>query len=294
MSSKKLVQVWYHLKQADGKEFSDITVSSVLLSSKALVDDLRKAVKADNADGLLKGISASQLKVFKHNANLVENPMEVDVLVSDLGEEGTTKARALKVLAPAAKKRKAVDEIIEDDDDEQDASTQKVVHVFEHLANKLKVNSSLMKRSCYEELRGILVSEKAEWDKKNDLNLSRGSTCEVYLTGSPGIGITAFLTWLIKTLLRCGYRVVFGCREFKGQWAEMRYTTSTNGKKHIEVDVLSRIYPDLKKDTKAWIICDSVEVPSFTGMAIFCSSPRENVSKQFRKRALELTMPVWT
>jgi hypothetical protein len=29
-------------------------------------------------------------------------------------------------------------------------------------------------------------------------------------------------------------------------------------------------------------------------MTIFCSSPREDVSKQFRKRALELTMPIWT
>ena len=58
-------RVRYFLVQADGTPFSDSTVSSVLVSSSAIVDDLRKKVKKDNADGLLKGISATSLKVFK-------------------------------------------------------------------------------------------------------------------------------------------------------------------------------------------------------------------------------------
>jgi hypothetical protein len=151
-----------------------------------------------------------------------------------------------------------------------------------------------MKRSCYEKLRDILVSEKAEWDKKKKVSLPLGMKCEVYLTGTPGIGKTAFLIWLIKYLVRYGYRIVFGCREFKGQWAEMRYTKLNNEQKHLEVNILSDIGLELEKDPNAWMICDSVEASPFNGMTIICSSPREEVSKQFKKRAFELTMPVWT
>ncbi|KAI3661477.1 hypothetical protein MP638_007207 [Amoeboaphelidium occidentale] len=85
---------------ADGEPFRDSSVDKVYVKSTGDIADLRHAIKAENADGLLKGISASQLKVFKHNADLDDNPIEVDVLVSDLGEEGTTKARALQVLVP--------------------------------------------------------------------------------------------------------------------------------------------------------------------------------------------------
>eukprot|EP00158_Paraphelidium_tribonemae_P000465 Partr_v1_DN22450_c0_g2_i1_m32208 len=184
------------------------------------------------------------------------------------------------------------DEIMEED--EPDSSTPQVIHVFDDLARKLNVNSRLMKRSCYIELRDILIAEKEKWDKQMELNLSRGMTCEIFLTGTPGIGKTSFLTWLIKALLRRGLQVIFGCREFKGKWAHMRYTKSNNGKRHLEMNNLDYIGYNLERDSTSWLICDSVEVNPFCGMTIFCSSPREDVSKQFRKRALELTMPIWT
>lgn len=60
------------------------------------------------------------------------------------------------------------------------------------------------------------------------------------------------------------------------------------------MNVLDSIGYDLERDSTSWLICDSIEVHPFRGMTIFCSSPREDLSKQFRKRALELTMPVWT
>ena len=82
-----------------------------------------------------------------------------------------------------------------------------------------------MKRSSFGQLRDILINEKESWDADIVRNIAMGKTCEVFLTGTRGIEKTSFLTWLIKTLLRRGYRFVFGCREFKGEWSEMLYTT---------------------------------------------------------------------
>ena len=130
-------------------------------------------------------------------------------------------------------KRKAVEELehklfempSDDEIDGPDLNTPQVLRVFDDLATKLNVKSRLMKRSCYIELRQFLIAEKAKWDTQKQVNLSWGMMCEIFLTGSPGIGKTSFLAWLIKSLLSRGVQVIFGCREFKGNG--LRFDTQT-------------------------------------------------------------------
>jgi hypothetical protein len=93
------LRIWYSLVQADGKPFSNSTVASVLVPSSAIVDDLRKAVKAENVNDLAK-VDARRLKVFKDKEDLNGEPLDEEFLASDLGEAGKRKKGALLVLVP--------------------------------------------------------------------------------------------------------------------------------------------------------------------------------------------------
>jgi hypothetical protein len=61
--------IWFHIYDyGTGKPYKDTSVTSVLRSSLAVpvIAQLRKAIKAEYSDSHLKGISPSDLKVFKN------------------------------------------------------------------------------------------------------------------------------------------------------------------------------------------------------------------------------------
>ena len=75
---------WYQLVREDGNPMG--SADKVKLSAGSDIADLRKAVKAENADGLLKGISPAQLTVYGNKAAFNESQsLEVDSQLTGLG-----------------------------------------------------------------------------------------------------------------------------------------------------------------------------------------------------------------
>ena len=59
--------IWFHLYDyGTGKPYKETTATSVSLPSTAVIDQFRKAVKAEYSDSHLKGIGPSDLLVFKN------------------------------------------------------------------------------------------------------------------------------------------------------------------------------------------------------------------------------------
>ena len=97
------VRVWYQLVDAStGHAFPNSSVDSVFLQDWAIISDFRKAVKTENADSYLQGISPTDLKVFKNMADLDEQRfIDEDILVTNIvGQQKMAKEDALLVMVP--------------------------------------------------------------------------------------------------------------------------------------------------------------------------------------------------
>lgn len=83
MASNEL-QIWYLLVDANGYAFKNSTVGKVSLPSNAIVCDIRNAVKAENAGGLLNGIDAPSLQVFVSlDALIAKSPIEISLPLAE-------------------------------------------------------------------------------------------------------------------------------------------------------------------------------------------------------------------
>lgn len=56
-------EIWYLLVNDDGTPYMDTSADTVVLPSSASIVNLKKSIKAENADGILQRISPVQLKV---------------------------------------------------------------------------------------------------------------------------------------------------------------------------------------------------------------------------------------
>eukprot|EP00834_Sanchytrium_tribonematis_P004569 NODE_233_length_12044_cov_0.738803.p1 type:complete len:583 gc:universal NODE_233_length_12044_cov_0.738803:5804-7552(+) len=147
----------------------------------------------------------------------------------------------------------------------------------------LNVNLKIYVRNCYKEI----------WQSFKDYELERHKDqiyhpqmiARAFLTGTPGIGLTSFLPFLIDTMLKEKRQVMFGSRDLKG----FIYWTSKDTYKHIKED---DIEPYLT-DRDIFFLLDSRDLYNTLGPCIICSSPRSDIASQFRKTALKLFMPVW-
>jgi hypothetical protein len=104
--SSDLRQIWYSLVQSDGTAFKGSTAATVELLPGALIDHLRRAVKAENAANKLAKVDASDLRVFKvyKGENHLENELlDEELPVSVLGEAGKKKKDAVLVLVPESR-----------------------------------------------------------------------------------------------------------------------------------------------------------------------------------------------
>ncbi len=73
-------RVWFLLVDTDGRAYKNSTITSIFVSDNMLVDDVRKAVKAEMAN-ILAHIDAGELVVFRdmdsfrrHSARLPDDP----------------------------------------------------------------------------------------------------------------------------------------------------------------------------------------------------------------------------
>jgi hypothetical protein len=103
MSRNKLA--WFQLVDETGEFYKRTTASSVFISSNTVVDQFRKAVKAENS-AILPGITSSQLLVYKNRKAFdkrnaeegKEEPLKSSIPLGNLGE---TEDEALMVVVPS-------------------------------------------------------------------------------------------------------------------------------------------------------------------------------------------------
>jgi hypothetical protein len=129
--------IWYQLVRAGGDEMG--SVDKVKLFNGSDIADFRKRVKDENSDGLLRGISPAELKVYRNKEEFESKiSLEEDLAVSGLGQR---KANALYVAVP-------------EQASQAEAADQNPLHMLQIEENKLQIlkleeiNNKLQEKSA--------------------------------------------------------------------------------------------------------------------------------------------------
>lgn len=155
---------------------------------------------------------------------------------------------------------------------------------MEELAADLQVSNVLYVRHCYQ---GIYDEIMNYVRKRSVVQVSSTLACNIFLTGTPGIGKTAFLLYFIHQLMKCKNTIVFGSRtnpNFLHCW-------DGNG---IHSVVPWSDVEKLRKNGDHFFIMDSIDVPTTRGPCLVSTSPRDDVGHQHRKNAAKFYMPPWS
>jgi Cdc6-like AAA superfamily ATPase len=111
--------------------------------------------------------------------------------------------------------------------------------------------------------------------------------CDIFLTGTPGIGKTALLLFFIHHLRSIVKRpVIFG--------SKVRPDEYHFWDKNDQYSTLEKIGSEFLNDKSIFFIMDSCNIGSTFGPRLICSSPRDSIDHQFKKTATKFYMPVWT
>jgi hypothetical protein len=96
-------RLWYVLIDKEGRLFAQTTVNSVALPGSAMIEEFRRAVKAENAE-ILGMISKPRLLIYRNMAAyMTKKPsLRLSSLVSTIGETSEDIFEALVVLVPPA------------------------------------------------------------------------------------------------------------------------------------------------------------------------------------------------
>ena len=205
-------RIWFLLiDSVNGQAYRGTTSSSVSLPPSSVIDDFRDAVKAKfDQPGYLKDIPSGALLVYKNKASFDqgrEGPLEEDALVEDLG---TSKKEALVVVVPPAIlvvpraiqqptiQPRLCDEPFYMDIHNATKDNGQILFSHEIPSTSLK---SLYIRDSYRDIASLIMT---------DIRDSRSSGIKkTIITGSPGIGKSLFLIYLLWKLVKQGQRVLF-------------------------------------------------------------------------------------
>ena len=180
------IKVWYTVVSEDGEIFEDIPLHKLPVDGSSDVADFKNLVKTSHPDAL-KDVDANKFQIFPNKSafdafrkSSVSNPsLSPEVPVLNLGatssscvyvvvpKRKTIKSRVSEDYCPDQLFQLPEEEVMEEDKvmEGNDSDDPEVIHVFEDLAQKLRVNSSLMKRSCYGDFRKILIQLKTNKKK---------------------------------------------------------------------------------------------------------------------------------
>jgi hypothetical protein len=185
------VLVWFQLVDSTGSPFKGALKTSVIRASLAapVLDLFRKAVKAEYADSHLKGVAPSDLIVYENKAAFDQRmPLEEETV---LDEVGASRNQALIVLVPAPFTtsrfpffHSIMDACISDDESWLDLAHE----IPSTYLKKLYI------RECY---RDIAASIDVPGINK------------AVVTGTPGIGKSLFLIFLLWKLVKERKPVLF-------------------------------------------------------------------------------------
>ena len=192
---------WFRLyDSADGMMLQGTGATTVSLSPSAVVDDLRDAVQSEYADSLLKSIPAGALQIFRNKAAFDKRndpeaaPLDPTLAIGGLGNEEDMLVVAIPPSVRPA--RVSFPSFVLCDlpfyNDISRATERDGWLMFEHTIP----STSLSKLYIRESYRTIANSIKPGVNK-------------AIVTGTPGIGQSLFLIYLLWTLLKENKRVLF-------------------------------------------------------------------------------------
>ena len=151
------------------------------------------------------------------------------------------------------------------------------------LSKDLRVSPKIYVRDCYMKIWETYLAYER---KQLQLQLNHPHLIpHAYLSGTPGIGKTAFLPFLIDILLKAKRQVIFGSRDLIG----FLYWKSKSEFETIKEDDIQAHL----RNKDIFFLMDSRNFWNTLGPCIIYSSPRSDIAKQFRKTACKLYMPVW-
>ena len=294
-------KIWYLLVLADGSAFNNSSAARVSAPTDAIIDDLRKAIKAENANKLAN-VDASDLKVFKNKAELSGEPVDEETLVGDLGEEGKKKKDALLVLVPESRvssrsssdsslhmarnpKKQKLDDLSVRLESFVSAKLLDGCIVSENDSYLPLLHEEIQKlfvRECYADVFGLLVK-----------HITRGLK-NFGISGTPGVGKSLFFLYFLFRIMndspwkpkRIVYQrgIQFWCFDLEKQ--------VVMGPEDF------RPFADLIREEESFYVVDGRDSdPSPSScVTLFISSPRSDPFKHFVKqqKATVWYFPVWT
>jgi hypothetical protein len=280
--------IWFQLiVSATGKPYKAATVSSVSLPSDFVIDQFRDAVQIKwNKPGYLKDIPAGALIVYKNKAAFdkrndaegKEEPLEEDSQISDLGK---SKKEALIVVVPS---RPYVDD--------------SELPLFNEL-------SDIVERDEWISFKGIIppTSLKDLYIRKSYQSIAASiynpgsiGITKAIVTGTPGIGKSLFLFYLLYKLVKDKKRVLFiyypHIIYFDGQGGVFDLDEIPHLRLHsFWTDTLWCLF-DAKGKQESDLHKCSYDMCSF----VLSTSPRREMVNEFKKSGpLQVFyMPPWT
>jgi hypothetical protein len=278
MSTNKFV--WFQLVEQTGEPYKGSTCGCVSMSPESVVHLFRKAVYAENS-AILPGIVSTQLLVYRNREAFDQgnSPLRASAPLNRLGE---TENEALVVVIPSVilsgcrvhffnKLPEAVlkGELIAFQEDIPLTQNQKVIFI----------------RDCYREISDII---------QNDTKKS------AIVSGSPGIGKSLFLIYMLWILISKNKRVLYVCLPYIIYYDEQGRVfefAPDSLPQHIK-------YEFWNKDL--WLLFDAkdverIEIPGARGLIpynncsfVLSTSPRRAIVKDPQKIIPTLFMPVWS
>ena len=287
--------VWFQLYDfVEGLPLKATSATRVFVSASAIVDDFRKAVKADHSNKL-SSVDAADLQVYRNkaafdkrnDAGAKEEPLAEDFIIDGLG---TSKKDALCVVVPPSVRQSSV----------QDAKAPYPFFVpspdpfFNNIASipeddgwlHFKENipeTKLKKLFVRDSYRALAESIEPGINK-------------AIITGTPGIGKSLFLFYLLRKLVKEGKRVfiVYGATMFyyDGQGGVFGCSSLPDGFDLLFWNETLWCLFDAKDKT----IGDLGKFPYGKCTFVLSTSPRRDLVNDFRKAPTvqEFYMPIWT
>jgi hypothetical protein len=285
------IKVWFRLVDSIGSSYKGTTTDKVSLSTDADVIDFRDAVKAKYSDSVLLGIAASQLLIYKNRATFEETrdlqhkeePLKSSLSVVHLGE---TEEHALIVVVPMSGYPQPIQA------EQQGAPCR--IPFYNDLSKATELDGMLLFDQTVPSstLNRLYIRESY----KTIASSIKPGINKAIITGTPGIGKSLFLIYLLWKLVKAGKRVLLiyhPCTIYydgQGHVFELNATPSVTNHDFWNADLWCLF--DAKDKEAVHLSALPYEMCTF----ILSMSPRREMVNDFKKPPVpqEFYMPTWS
>ena len=285
--------VWFLLLDSEtGEPYKNTTTDYVSLPPGAVVAEFRDAVRSKNSV-ILPGIAPSQLLVYKNKAafDKKEEPLRSSRILDGLGE---TEEDALVVTVPPP----SIQPSLQIHQPHIFPPCQ--VQFFNNICNAAEIDGgswiSFEQNMPNANLNRLYIRESYRTIASRILEVN--GIQKVIITGTPGIGKSLFLIYLLWNLVKRGKRVLFIYHPFNIYYDEeggvFRFASS-----RLPLDDDDSFWNETLWclfDAKGKNEANLYEFPTSLCKFILSTSPRREMVNDFKKPPVPqiFNMPIWT